>query len=357
MLNVIKKSINYFVKIIRTEIPLREIIIERLWQEVQELRTKVETHNHLTFGSQGLTGTVNGILQSPNFITGSSGWQIKPDGTIEANSGTFRGTINATAGYFGNITNGVSIGSTGLELTGTGYIRTGSSGERVVINNSIIEVYDTNGLSARISGNTGSAIYEADINSASDSRGLRIIANNTSGVLEAAAIVVKGNQKGLFVSNENNNLVLQYLLGVDVDSSHASRTTAAAGVRFRNLNKGTCFEASSGSSATGPSIYSLHSNLSGIGWQLTFDNNSNASNALFINKTSTGAGYPLQIVNSGVKETNFKRIADFAGVSLYISDGTTPDGNLTGVVGDICLNGPGGVTYYCDTAGKNWTAM
>lgn len=56
-------------------------------------------------------------------------------------------------------------------------------------------------------------------------------------------------------------------------------------------------------------------------------------------------------------ETNFMRIGKFGTVTLFISDGTTPDGNLTGVVGDICLNGAGGLAYYCDTAGKNWTAM
>lgn len=44
-------------------------------------------------------------------------------------------------------------------------------------------------------------------------------------------------------------------------------------------------------------------------------------------------------------------------VTIYISDGTTPDGNLTGVQGDYCLNGPSGVPYYCDANGTNWTAV
>ena len=58
-------------------------------------------------------------------------------------------------------------------------------------------------------------------------------------------------------------------------------------------------------------------------------------------------------------ETNFRKILTEpnTGVSIWVSDGTDPDGNLTGVVGDICLNGAGGVAFYCDTAGKNWTAM
>ena len=58
-------------------------------------------------------------------------------------------------------------------------------------------------------------------------------------------------------------------------------------------------------------------------------------------------------------ETNFRKILEEpnTGVSIWVSDGTTPDGNLTGAVGDLCLNGPAGVCFYCDSAGKNWTAM
>ena len=129
----------------RQDIPLREIKLEDVYRDVQKLRSELQTHNHLTFGSQGLTGTVNGILQSPNFVTGSAGWQIKPDGSIEANSGTFRGTIQATSGYFGNVTNGIQIDSTGLQIVGTGYIATGTSGVRIEMVKSVTGGY-TDGL-------------------------------------------------------------------------------------------------------------------------------------------------------------------------------------------------------------------
>ena len=82
----------------RAEIPLREITIENVWEEVQSLRTELKTHNHLTFGSQGLTGTINGILQSPNFVTGSSGWQVLPTGSVEFNKGYFRGDLAIGSG-------------------------------------------------------------------------------------------------------------------------------------------------------------------------------------------------------------------------------------------------------------------
>lgn len=77
----------------RPELPLREITTQEVWQEVQRLRTDLKTHNHLTFGSQLLSGEVNGILQSPNFISGSSGYQILPSGSVEFNQGYFRGDL------------------------------------------------------------------------------------------------------------------------------------------------------------------------------------------------------------------------------------------------------------------------
>lgn len=341
----------------RREIPLREITIEELWADLQKLRSEMATHNHLTSGSLQLGGQVSGILESPNFVSGSFGWQLLPDGDVEFGSGTFRGTVNATAGYFGSVANGISIGSTGLELVGTGYIRTASSGARIEIVSNIMNIYDANGLVGKIDGSAAQAVFTADIDSSSDSRGLLIIANNTAGVSDAATIDVKGNQTALNIVNTGNNLAATLLVDIDCDSSHASRIATIPAFRLRNLNKGTALEVSSGNNATGPSIYSSHANNAGIGWQLDFNRDPNNDNALFINKTSIGTGYALQIVQSGVKETNFKRIADLAGVSLYISDGTTPDGNLTGVQGDICFNGAGGVAYYCDANGKNWTAM
>lgn len=48
-----------------------------------------------------------GYLQSANFVTGTTGWQLLPNGNFEGNNGTFRGTITATTGAIG----GFSIGA------------------------------------------------------------------------------------------------------------------------------------------------------------------------------------------------------------------------------------------------------
>src|SRR3990167_9035536 len=48
-----------------------------------------------------------GYIKSANFVTGSAGWRLEPNGDFEGSSGTFRGTITATTGAIG----GFDIGS------------------------------------------------------------------------------------------------------------------------------------------------------------------------------------------------------------------------------------------------------
>jgi hypothetical protein len=50
---------------------------------------------HSIAGGQG--NLVAGSFQSPNFVSGSAGWQVTRDGDVEFNSGTFRGTVTGGA--------------------------------------------------------------------------------------------------------------------------------------------------------------------------------------------------------------------------------------------------------------------
>lgn len=47
------------------------------------------------YGSSSVV--VGGAVQSPNFISGTTGWRLSSNGDFEANDGTFRGTLAATA--------------------------------------------------------------------------------------------------------------------------------------------------------------------------------------------------------------------------------------------------------------------
>ena len=94
----------------RESIPLRKITIEEIWAEIQKLRSEIQTHNHLDIGTaQPLTGTMNGIVQSGNFKSGSAGCQINfATGSVEFDDGYFRGDISGATGTF---TSEIAIGS------------------------------------------------------------------------------------------------------------------------------------------------------------------------------------------------------------------------------------------------------
>ncbi|MCZ6897643.1 MAG: hypothetical protein O7D95_02890 [Betaproteobacteria bacterium] len=74
---------------------------------------------------------------------------------------------------------------------------------------------------------------------------------------------------------------------------------------------------------------------------------------------STASQAPADLTQSTVTSTNFHRIIELNGLTIWISDGATAEGALTGVEGDLCLNGGTGAGQlaYCDAAGTNWTDM
>lgn len=69
------------------------------------------------------------------------------------------------------------------------------------------------------------------------------------------------------------------------------------------------------------------------------------------NVAATGTT-PLTIVQDAPTSTNFKKIADFGGIGVYISDQTSPNGALTAAEGSICLNASatGQIAYNNDGA-------
>lgn len=59
-----------------------------------------------------------GLLQSGNFVSGSTGWRLLATGDFEGNNGTFRGTITATTGTIGGFTiAATTVSATNLTLT------------------------------------------------------------------------------------------------------------------------------------------------------------------------------------------------------------------------------------------------
>ena len=78
-----------------------------------------------------------------------------------------------------------------------------------------------------------------------------------------------------------------------------------------------------------------------------------------LNIDSESASNPPIVTTSVPVSTNFERHHKMGPLTIWISDGATAQGNLSGVVGDICLNGgtSNGQCAYCDATGTNWTNM
>lgn len=73
----------------------------------------------------GRYGWLKGIVDADVGLNNSDEWGLYSDNAY------IKGAIAGLTGYFGDTTNGVSIASNGLLINGTGYIRTGASGERI----------------------------------------------------------------------------------------------------------------------------------------------------------------------------------------------------------------------------------
>jgi len=76
---------------------------------------------------------------------------------------------------------------------------------------------------------------------------------------------------------------------------------------------------------------------------------------------SNGAGWGLgsngdaQFNGNHVVSTHFTPTIKLNGVTIYVSDNTSPNGTLSGATGDIVLNGDGGKLYVC-VGGTSWYA-
>ena len=236
----------------------------------------------------------------------------------------------------GELTAGIITGLT---------IRTANATDRVEMKNTQLTVYKDFGGVARVIGAVGytTSVFVADMDANHDFRGIRVIANHRTGVVDATQIETKGNQrhinltqipgapgtgnsieqilsstagtgyayecelygnqKGWRIRTMNNNNT-ERLCSITNASTHASRTNTSEALYVLNAGTGgTCLfidNAASGDTCV----------------EIQFQNNSNDNFALYVNKTSTGTGNAIRAVNPGDTE------------AVYIAQTTTPNACL-----------------------------
>ncbi|MGV8823034.1 phage tail tip fiber protein [Methylibium petroleiphilum] len=127
-------------------------------------------------------GTIGGPLKSSNFVAGSTGWRVLPNGTAEFSGVVVRGTVYATAGSIGGITMGASsiyssnfvAGSDGFRLNSNGTLEANNAQLRGSINGG-----DFTGYAWPASGGTGYHLSATGLlmGNFNDGRYIRIDAN------------------------------------------------------------------------------------------------------------------------------------------------------------------------------------
>jgi hypothetical protein len=87
-------------------------------------------------GAAVFSGSVTGSTITGGTLNIGGNAIIDASGLLTATGATITGTINATAGYFGTVSNGWSIGSTGLVGVGSGTIVTSTGANAIVLSSS-----------------------------------------------------------------------------------------------------------------------------------------------------------------------------------------------------------------------------
>lgn len=127
--------------------------------------------------------------------------------------------------------------------------------------------------------------------------------------------------------------------------------TNAAGIGYAISNSNTAFSTflAFGESSTDPTATAKIEKYGST--HATKANKLEITNAgliSFLNQVSiSSAGTPIALANSTLISTNFKSMVSVDGVTIWKSNGATPNGVLTGTVGDICINGLSNNVYYC----------
>jgi len=136
------------------------------------------------------------------------------------------------------------------------------------------------------------------------------------------------------------------------------------GIRIDNaVNSIPLYIYNAGTTTNSVIVSEQHNSLTTGGLMYLHSNSSDSSARNLVNivndSTSATGAVPFRIQQDAPTATNFKKIMEVGGFTMYVSDGTTAEGALTGVEGDICLNGGTGAGQmaYCDANGTNWTDM
>jgi len=294
-------------------------------------------------GSAGLSFQVSGqttgnILEMPavNSLTSGSAINVRSTNTLFT-SGTVLDIDHTSSGALADMTGNIAKFTSSLTDTDTSGTATENFDQVLISRTSIMN------------GAGGTFLAQGSVLK------LENIATQTAGTLTDTVTVLEVNQDA-----DSTGRIFEF----QFDSASVFQMTFEGGITTNSAaTTSPSFNHQANSNTTGTAMF-ITANALTTGSGLTISSNSaeaDTRNLVFIRNDNTAATgtTPLFIQQDAVTSTNFKKCIEIAGFTIYISDGTTAEGALTGVEGDICLNGGTGAgqTAFCDANGTNWTDM
>jgi hypothetical protein len=171
-----------------------------------------------------------------------------------------------------------------------------------------------------------------------------------------AILQIGDGQIGGIINIQTNNPL--YPTGLSLDGGKNRNTPfPLAIISDSSAQNDIALQISIGGQSDGLSIFA---DSTSDAFPLTVENDSTVASASSIKVNHYGSGNtapPIQINNSNPISTDFKKYIGLGLNTIWVSDGTNPDTVLTGVKGDLCLNGLSGVPYYCSASGTTWIAL
>lgn len=165
---------------------------------------------------------------------------------IWTNSGYFSGSVFASAGYFGDNTNGIQINSTGVTVIGSGYLRTSSSNARLELRHTLNGGVFTNGFDGYDSG--GNQVFRLAMDGGNPMlsllgngtiTGMQITNSNSANSIDGLSVTAAGLENGVKVAT----------------SGSTSRSSKAAMFIDNSSTNGYGIYVKNGSSATGTALH------------------------------------------------------------------------------------------------------
>ncbi|MFA5395915.1 MAG: hypothetical protein WC346_07910 [Methanogenium sp.] len=350
---------------------------------------------------------LSNVMRSTNYLPGVRGFKIDAKaGTIEAASLTLTGgsisfqktsfTDSANPGYYigpegiyfgsasdatklkftiatgsleyaGNLINGAgavvlnSVAQTILKdfnfgaVDYAGAVKTGDiawNGSGVVTSGTGVAIYRGGivGASAgvvtfSIDAVTGNAIFSGTITGSTVTGGTIRTAASGERIRITSAVASSPTQPAnsmAFIDSSENIIVG---IGTEVFA------TSIIGIETQGNISALKIDQAASSTLVAASI-TTHTSSMGGGLSIT-ENGSGVP--LEINQLDTSNTHPvLALIQTAEVDTHFKKVIDLSGVVFYVSDGDSPDLNLTGTIGDICFRPiGGGRPMYC-LGGTSW---